>query len=73
LHQQDAATSEISKNASDSEYGLSSVVKMLTAVTDDALRTGGSAKKALSASNALEATSTTLRDDLERSLRKATT
>ena len=70
LEQQDAATSEISKNATDSEAGLGAVVNMLTAVTDDALKTSSSAKSVLSASNAVEVTSAALRDELEELLRK---
>jgi len=71
LQQQDAATSEISKNASDSEDGVNAVVAMLTAVTGDALKTSSSAKSVLSASNAVEMTSATLREDVEAFLRKA--
>ena len=71
LQQQDSATSEISKNASDSEAGVNAVVAMLTAVTADALKTSSSAKNVLSASNSVEAMTATLRDDVEDFLRKA--
>ncbi len=71
LQQQDNATSEISKNATDSEEGVSAVASMLTAVTSDALKTSSSAKSVLSASNTVEVTSATLRHELEALLLKA--
>ena len=70
LQQQDSATSEIFRNASDSEDGVNAVVNMLTAVTNDALKTSSSAKSVLAASNAVQATSAALRDEVEEFLRK---
>jgi methyl-accepting chemotaxis protein len=73
LQQQDIATTEISRNAHESEEGLNAVVGMLTTVTDDALKTSASAKSVLSASNAVEVTSTTLHDEVEEFLRRTIT
>jgi methyl-accepting chemotaxis protein len=70
VQQQDAATSEICRNVTDTEEGVNAVVAMLTGVTDDALKTSSSAKSVLTASNSVEADAAKLREDVETFLHK---
>jgi hypothetical protein len=71
VQQQDSATSEICKNVSDTEEGVNAVVRMLTGVTNDALKTSSSAKGVLTASNTVAVTAAKLREDVETFLHKA--
>jgi chromosome segregation ATPase len=70
VQQQDAATADICSNVSETEEGVNAVVALLSAVTDDALKTSSSAKSVLTASNAVEMTAARLKEDVESFLRK---
>src|SRR5262249_20932877 len=69
LHQ-NAATSEIARNAVDAARGTKMVVSVLSQVTDAANGTRAAAETMLTASNSVDASVSGLRDEIESFLRK---
>jgi methyl-accepting chemotaxis protein len=69
LHQ-NTATSEIARNAGDASRGTKTVVSVLSAVTDAAKGTRQAAETMLTASQSVDASVGSLRDEIEVFLRK---
>jgi methyl-accepting chemotaxis protein len=70
VHQQQAATGEISQNVMSAAQSAKEIVNVLGAVTGAATETRGSAETVLAASQAVEAAAANLREEVEGFLQK---
>jgi methyl-accepting chemotaxis protein len=70
VHQQQAATSEISQNVMSAAQSAKEIVSVLGDVTGAATETRGSAESVLAASQAVETAAGSLREEVEGFLQK---